>query len=195
MSEDIEKDKLEYKLKKADEMPDNHKLVDELAFYEILKSGDVECLERNLKTLWPKCPVMIKDSVYKSEEYITVATLVLVSRCAIVLGMTSTESFQLSDIYLQKIAKCNSVHELVSCREHAVLQYAKEIRNRLNKEETNQYVEDCKKYIAENIFDVISLDDVAANVGLSKNYLARIFKKQEPRSKSSLPQTERKRRI
>ncbi len=68
---------------------------------------------------------------------------------------------------------------------HAVLgegylQFARIVRDRKRKGSAlNRHVEECKRAIVTRRFERISIDELAADVGVSKEYLQKLFKQYE----------------
>lgn len=164
-----------YRIKIEDEQILNHTYAEEEALWEMVRQGDVEGVEKELKHTRTKYPLVIENNVKKNEEYMAVSTIAMLARVAIKAGLTSAESFLISDLYLKRIAASRNVDEISQITIDAHREYVLLIRSHMNNASMNPYVEDCKKDIVNNIFRQISLSDVAKDLGIRPSYLSRLF--------------------
>ena len=104
-----------------------------------------------------------------------VSGITILARLAIEAGLTSSESFLLSDVFLQRVSECHSQSDIIQVVNDAHIAYTELIREHNDNRSLNTYVEDCKKDIMKNIFGVISLSDIARDLGIQPAYLSRLF--------------------
>ncbi|GMQ61967.1 hypothetical protein AN2V17_11970 [Vallitalea sp. AN17-2] len=167
--------KTKYRLRIEDELQMNHAYSEEQFFWEILRNGDVERMKEYVNFPAPKYPLVIDNDYLKNEEYMAVVGIAVISRIAIEAGVSSSESFLLSDMFLKKISKCRYVSEFMKIRSESLLEFTKLVKNSNEGKTLNIYVEDCKKGIQKNIFNKIRLSDMANDLGMNPAYLSRIF--------------------
>ena len=176
----ILEDAAEYALRQEDFQEGNHTFGQELELLEEIKRGDVSRVMENLKNgAFPEYPELLGGSAFKTEEYVSVISVALASRTAIDAGMTSRECFQISDLYLRRLAAAKNQEELVRIREEALVTYARLVADNRGTERTGRYIDECKEYIAAHIFKKISVRGLAVELGLSPIYLERLFKQSE----------------
>ena len=179
MTSEQEKAELLYRIYIEDSEEKNHRYVDEEQIVNAVRMGNIEFLESGIDEFFPQCTVIVKNSALMNEQFIAVASITLASRAAIEGGMSSDESFRLSDIFLMNIAEAISVSDVISIRNKAIIEYAARVYSIRRVRLGSQLVEYTKAYIKSNIFEPISLSDVAKALGINKCYLATVFKKEE----------------
>lgn len=165
-------------LRQNDNFQSNHTQDDENVLYQYIEQGDAQYLRRNYDLLYPSHPVILEDS-RKNEEYMAVIGISLASRAAIRGGLTSKEGFLVNDIYLKKLSECKSITEIYDLVKEAHVYCASQVRKKRQAGMTNQYVEKCKKIIISQRLEPINLESLAKEVGISKDYLSRLFKQHE----------------
>lgn len=175
----IKKEHLEYALRQEDEEYANHTFKTERELLEGIKSGDVDDVRKRCEKLFPAYPQLIQSSEKKNEEYMAVITISLVARAVIETGVSSMDSFQLSDIYLQKIASLNRVEDIIATRNDALVAFTSLVNKKNTYKKANIYIEECKNYISSNIFKKIKAEDISKALNVNYIYLERIFNREE----------------
>lgn len=165
-------------LRQNDNFQSNHTQDDENVLYQYIEQGDAQYLRRNYDLLYLSHPVILEDP-RKNEEYMAVIGISLASRAAIRGGLTSKEGFLVNDIYLKKLSECKSITEIYDLVKEAHVYCASQVRKKRQAGMTNQYVEKCKKIIISQRLEPINLENLAKEVGISKDYLSRLFKQHE----------------
>jgi len=164
-----------YRIQIEDEQILNHTYAEEEVLWELISLGDVEGVERMIKLPRTKYPLVIENNVKKNEEYMAVSSIAMLARVAIKSGLTSSESFLMSDLYLKKIASSRSIEEINQIGYEAYMEYVVRIHHYKKSETMNSYVEDCKKDIIKNLYRPISLSKIAKDLGIRPSYLSRLF--------------------
>lgn len=169
----------QYRIKIEDEQIINHTYAEEEVLWEKVSQGDVEGVFKLLHSSRTKYPLVIENNVKKNEEYMAVSSITMLARVAIRSGITSAESFLLSDLFLKKIAASRTVEEILEIMVDAHLEYTKLIHEYKKTETMNSYVEDCKKDIIRNLFRDLHLSKIAKDLGIRPSYLSRLFTQYE----------------
>lgn len=177
--QNFEKEELLYHISQQDLSQKNHQYIDEERIVDSVRKGEDEYLRKNMDKIWPFCSQIVLESKIKNEEYLAIVTIAITSRAAIEGGMTSQESFRLSDLYLRRIARETTRKEIKRTRNQAVIEYARRVREIKEEESGKLLVENAKSFIAVNIFKKISLIDVARALGMNKSYVGRVFRESE----------------
>ena len=176
----IRQEHAEYIISQEDEGIQNHTYKEEQALLDVVKRGDIEQVRENCRTgAFVEYPNLVSYSDKKNEEYMAAITIALVARTAIEAGVSSNESFQLSDVYLKKLSTQKSIREIIELRNDAVVAFTEMVHRHKNMKKSNAYIAECKHYIATNVFKKISTTEIADALGLSPIYLERIFKAEE----------------
>lgn len=177
--ESLTRDMVRYMVQQESDMLNNHTYAEEQYSLELLKNGDLEKMQEHMMHYNISYPQVFDTNAWKTEEYMTVAAIGIMARAAIEGGVTSSESFRLSDLFLKKTAQCKSKKEVLSVWKNAFIEFTRLVQECSHRNELNTYVEDCKKDIASKITQKISLDDIAKDLGVEKTYLARLFSASE----------------
>ncbi|MCI9439951.1 MAG: helix-turn-helix transcriptional regulator [Ruminococcus sp.] len=165
-------------LRQNDNFQSNHTQDEENALYQYIEQGDAEYLQKNYDFLYLSHPVILED-LRRNEEYMAVIGISLASRAAIRGGLTSKEGFLVNDIYLKKLSQCKSITEIYDLVKEAHIYCASQVKKKRQARITNQYVERCKKIIISRRLETIELGELAEKMGISKEYLSRLFKQHE----------------
>ncbi len=168
-----------YRMKIEDEQIDNHTFAEEDAIWQMIREGKVESVKKIRQLSQSAYPLVIEHDVKKNEEYMVVSSIATLARVAISVGITSAESFLLSDLMLRELSFAKTVNEVHDVMVEAYVAYAELVRDHLETRSMNNYVEDCKKDIIKNIFKAISLSDIAKDLGIQPAYLSRLFSEHE----------------
>ena len=165
-------------LRQMDAFQKNHTYRDELILYDHIKEGDAEYLEKQAFYETPSHPVIIND-LKKNEEYMAVIGISMAARAAIEGGLSSAEGFINNDIYLKKLSECRTVLEMDRLRRESQIHFARLVADHKKKSSMNFYVEEVKKNILSKRFAKISIQEIAEELGISKEYMQKLFKKYE----------------
>lgn len=109
--------------------------------------------------------------------YMAVTAIALFSRTAIECGVTPDEAFDLSDALLYMLSGCNNTDEIHNIFQLSATMFAKQVA-RLHTTLHSHQVERICNYIGRNIFQKITLEDIAAYTELTATYLCRLFAKE-----------------
>ena len=165
-------------LRQIDSFQKNHTYMDEQLLYDHIKEGDAEYLEKQDFYEAPSHPIIIED-LKKNEEYMTVISISLAARAAIEGGLSSAEGFINNDIYLKKLSQCKTVFEMDRLRRESQIYFARLVADHKKKSTVNFHVEEVKKNIISKRFTKISIQEIADDLGLSKEYMQKLFRKYE----------------
>lgn len=157
----------------------NHTYQEEEKLYDCIREGNVAYLEQHIADIELPHPIIL-DDVKKNEEYMAVTGISLAARAAVEGGISSKEAFLYNDLFLKKIAACRDIQEIHRVHSECYLQMARLVRDRRKKETAlNRHVEECKKAVITRRFEQISIDELAESVGISREYLQKLFKQYE----------------
>lgn len=119
----------------------------------------------------------LSDTIAKSLEYSAVTFLALVSRAAIAGGVDPMRGYDLSDLFLQQIAKCTSADEYFFLIEYIEETYMNEVIRAKDSLKEPIPLKKAKAYIAKKLSQKLVLDEIAEESCVDKSYLMRLFKK------------------
>ena len=110
---------------------------------------------------------------YKNMEYMFVTAITLISRTAIQSGLSPEDSYVLSDVTFQQLAECSTIEELQNVYRRAISQYSYEIR-RMQKGRSTLTMQ-CKQYVNQHLYDKLSVENIARELGAAPNFLSHKF--------------------
>ncbi|EOS41157.1 hypothetical protein C808_00326 [Lachnospiraceae bacterium M18-1] len=170
-----------YQLEQSEEERGHNSVDYENELLRIVKSGDVAAM-KNLMNIEPmesdEIGVVAVNS-HKRMEYLVVAMITLISRAAIESGVNPEKSYELSDIYMQRLEKCRNAAEINIVGGKAQLAFTQLVQDEKKYRSTVVCVERCKDYIAKHLRKDFRVGDIAPAIGVSRVYLTRKFSETE----------------
>lgn len=115
---------------------------------------------------------------FKQYEYMVISHICLASRAAMRGGMNTYEAYTLSDMYYQKVSQCSDVMELLSICLQVEKDFSEQVRLAKQRNRKENYIEQCKNYIARHRTTKFSVSGMAKELGVSRTYLSRQFSAQ-----------------
>lgn len=109
---------------------------------------------------------------------IAVVAITLCTRAAIEGGVSPARAYAISDYYMQKTDGCQTPSDFNACRNQAVRDLTEAVRKGMSEKKASSYVERCRDYVRKNYRKKIYVSDIADAMGISENYLSRIFAKE-----------------
>ncbi|MDO5293700.1 MAG: AraC family transcriptional regulator [bacterium] len=176
----IHKELTEYLLHKSEHEQAHFTYQDEKRYAEYIIRGEYDKLYAGMNEL---SDIYTEESIgtmsetkLKQSEYKSVAWITLMTRYAIMAGVSDTTSYGLSDISLQMLSKARNLLEIENTMDSCNKEFERLIKEAVSLKKTRSpYIEKCKSYIETHIFEKISLQEIAKEVGLHPVYLSRIF--------------------
>lgn len=150
----------------------------ELEFYAIIKSGDVNKVKELCVSPFDKKEGLgaLSENPLQNFKYHFVITIAMIARYCIEGGLDISTSFGISDFYIRKVDKANSLEEINDYHFHACVDYATKMKNLRKKKITSKQISRCIDYINDHLHEKITLNSLADHVGLNPSYLSRLFK-------------------
>ena len=104
--------------------------------------------------------------------------IALCSRAAIEGGVLPETAYRISGDYIQRCDSATDAVSLLYCRNRAIEELTTRVRDRLNRNRYSSHVAGCKDYVRRHYRDKLYLADIASYLGISPNYLSRVFKRE-----------------
>lgn len=178
----LEKAEEEYLLEKSEMERDHDSLDYEKRLLEIVRTGDVERMEKMLHgndTLGAEHIGSVAVKASKQAEYLSVALITLVARAAAEGGMDQERAYGRADVYLQRLEQCKTSEEMYALAARAQYEYTRGVQEARKKASRFCYVEQCKSYIAQNLRRAFTVEDIANTLGMNRTYLTKRFSETE----------------
>lgn len=175
-----ENDYNEYIMRSADEEVVRLSYKEELRFLKSIQDGSVEDLTSvnmaiGSTSVYLQSIGKMANTSTKNLEYMVCTSIVLATRAAIEGGMDPKKSYAISDLYMQRLAKCKSMGDFLALHCDMRLEYARQVRKIKENRSKISYVEKAKHYINSHLNQPYKLDDIVAELGVSKVYLSKKF--------------------
>ena len=123
---------------------------------------------------------VISYSEEKQYEYQAVIIISMIARAAIQGGMDAYRSYDMSDLYLQRVSQTSGEENFWAIIYDALDAFISEVQEIHAIHVHSVHVLRAKQYIGTHLNSALSLKEVSAAVGVSPTYLSTIFKGIEP---------------
>lgn len=140
-------------------------------------NGNKEQLLAALDEVFDGEYAVLAGTPLRSSKNLGIIGLVLASRAAIEGGISSEESFSISDYYIRMIDSLDNIGEIEAVVRKAKLEYADLVNNLSQTDNTHLLSQKAKDFIFTHLHSKITVVEIAEDLGVSKDYLSRIFKK------------------
>ena len=148
---------------------------------ECIRTGDVNKLQKILRDvskpeLMAKAGVLSIGNEMRQQKNLFIAATSIATRAAIEGGLNSEIAFSLSDIYICQVEAMKTVNpDMV---EKMLVDFAGRVQEINKVEGYSPYVNQCYEYIKLHIYDDINISMIADYLGISHEYLSRLFKQE-----------------
>ncbi len=161
--------------------PYSHEYRENLA----VEQGDLESLKLIMQEDFTGRYGRLADSPLRQEIDLGIILITLVSRAAIRGGLSYETAFSLSDSYIHAMEDCTDPMTARHISREGELHYARLVaelhRAKKGSPETqeNLHISHCKDYVYSHLHGKLTVQDIAAAIGLEPNYLSALFKRCE----------------
>lgn len=156
----------------------HHTSLEDNLQYDLLKAGDLRAIEESEKILYSGLQGKLSDDPVRNARYIFVCGAALASRTAISGGMPSERAFNISDLYIQKMDKLNTVKEIHALQVDMFSLYTHEMAELDKKSVFSKPITLCMDYIYYHLHESIPVQELAKLTKLNGSYLSTLFKKE-----------------
>lgn len=152
----------------------------EQVLFNCIKSGDVDGISQFLRAFDGEkleAGKMSPDSLRQS-QYVAVTLVAIGIRYAIMGGMLETESYSLSDYFIQQIDRQRSPEGVMALMREIMITLTDAVRRAKDNRHYSPYVRKAIDYIYKNLHSKITLAELSEHCGITQEYLSRLFKKE-----------------
>ena len=152
----------------------------EMEFYSYVKNGDTDKIAEYVKRDFTKTEGLgkLSDNEIRNFRYHFIITAAMISRACIDAGLSLEQAYSLSDYYIQKVDRCNSLIDIDKLHKDMVIAYTKLMKKTKASTVYSKPIVHCINYIYAHLHMRITLNHLADEVSLSPAYLSRLFKKE-----------------
>lgn len=151
----------------------------EQAIIEYVMKGDYESLPPNFGIPKEYSIGKMAVSALKGLEYGAVALICVIARAAISAGIDPYTAYDINDIYLQKLSTCTAKSEYWDVCYDAFVHYCKEVKKLKLAYSENPYIAKTKFFLSNHLNKPVTISETANYVGITKEYLTYLFRKEE----------------
>lgn len=112
---------------------------------------------------------------FKQMEYMTVSSITLATRAAIRGGVEARRCYDMSDLYLQKVAKCSNVMEILRLGTLAANEFTRLVHEKKEEQRLGTIVERCKNYVARELYHPFTISKMADDLAVNRSYMSKCF--------------------
>ena len=150
----------------------------EMAFYQSIKIGDIKETKRLFKPLCSEDFGVLSENRLRNFKYHLIISVAFITRYCIEGGLEMETAYNLIDIYIMRIDKCQTENEINKIHRELVDSYAERMNTLLKKTLFSKSIMICIDYIYDNLHTKIKLENLSKACGLSTTYLSKLFHKE-----------------
>ena len=148
----------------------------ELEFYAAVSSGNIERVKELYTPLAVECYGKLSKDKIRNIKYHLVITIALIARFCIEAGMPTETAYTISDIYINRLDESTTEQQLSDIHRETFLEYAKRMQKLNSGDAYSKHVLMCIDLIYENIYKGIRVSELADELGLTPQYLSKLFR-------------------
>ena len=105
----------------------HHRYDEEMLQYHLLREGDQAAVPESVR-MWTSGLVgKTSEDTIRNRKYLFVASITLACRAAILGGLEEQRSYDISDLYIQRVDKCATLEEITTLHEDMFAFYVQEV--------------------------------------------------------------------
>ena len=156
-------------------------LENELSFYDALASGNIEIVEDNIKKKEftnPEGMGVLSNNPLQNIRYHFVIGTAMIIRYCVHAGMEQEKAYALSDFYIQKMDKCQTIEEISKLHDVMCIDLCKKMNELRRSQILSKPIVLCIDYIYSHIHNRITVKELAEHLNFSESYLSKLFHKE-----------------
>ncbi len=154
----------------------HHTYQDERYVMDCIREGnEKETIERISGTVLETVGILSANKM-NHYRYLAIIIVSMATREAIAGGVPPSVAYRMSDIYVNKIDRCDSIEEMVTYMREAGGAFARKVAERKTQKPVSTYTDQCRDYIYRQYHNKIYLEDIAEAIGVSPGHLSRVFR-------------------
>ncbi|WP_278575004.1 AraC family transcriptional regulator [Fusobacterium ulcerans] len=146
---------------------------------DAVKCGDVERLKKISLKKYKGNVGRLSDDPIKNFRYFAICCVTLFTRAAMKGGVSPENAFALSDACIRKLDKSTTEEDIQKSMDYAKEKFGQLVSDNNSKKGNSKILEKIKRYIFKHLHKKISVEEMALELGMNKEYLSHIFHKLE----------------
>lgn len=160
---------------------------DEIRILSCIMQGDIEKLFSEIKSISKNGIFVGKMSSNDTWQYkyMAVSFITLATRYAIQGGMCETEAYSFSDDFIRTVDTIESYTHIMNYTAQKAVELTNKVKASKAKPHYSPNVQKCIAFIEKQLNQKLTVSRIAAEIGISSDYLSHIFKKETEENLSS----------
>ena len=149
--------------------------------YNAVSSGNVERVKENfikIKENYYNGKGVLSDDPVKNVRYHFIISTAIISRVCIENGMSHDLAYTLSDIYIRRADKCESIENIIDMLGEMHMDYAERMRELKKENVISIHIMKCIYYIYDNLQEKLTVRSMAEYLQIDPTYLSKLFSKE-----------------
>lgn len=149
--------------------------------YNAVSSGNVERVKENfikIKENYYNGKGVLSDDPVKNVRYHFIISTAIISRVCIENGMSHDLAYTLSDIYIRRADKCESIEKIIDMIGEMHMDYAERMRELKKENVISIHIRKCIDYIYDNLQEKLTVRSMAEYLQIDPTYLSKLFSKE-----------------
>ena len=177
-AEEIPKALIDSAFKRRENEPDRIPYERELLMLHVLRTGRSDDLSHLPELIETRSGLHLSDDPLRQALHEFVILITILTRAAIENGMEEESSFNLCEAYISRVDGCRTLLEISSLLYTAVSDYTEKILASRQRNSYSSQIVSAVDYIYRHLHEVVSLNDLSSETGLTPSYLSFLFKKE-----------------
>lgn len=164
------------------ELLEKHRIIEtEFTFYDAIANGNIEYVQENCKNNTftnPEGMGKLSENKLRNIRYHFVVTMAMITRYCVHAGMEQEKAYGLSDFYILKMDKCQTIEEISKLHDVMCMDMCKQMNIIRNQQTISKPIVLCIDYIYSHIHYRITISELAEHLNISESYLSKLFQKE-----------------
>lgn len=158
--------------------------------HRVIREGRIDLLDSALQIPPDGTAGILSKDALRNQKNMLIAAITMFTRAAMDGGLQEELAYAMSDSYILSGEECNSIEEIERLYDRAFREYTHAVAEKGNRHYRAQ-IDAAIHYIVIHLHEKITLESVAAAVGLSPCHLSRVFRQETGESIVDYIQRER----
>ncbi len=149
--------------------------------YDYISAGDVENIKANIdriKRNFLQGKGKLSDNPLNNVKYHFIISAAVIARNCIDKGLSHDTAYTMSDIYIQRADKCNSIKMIVNMLGDMQIDFATKMREHKKKNVISLHIRKCIDYIYDNLHNKLTIESASKHLNIHYSYLSKLFYKE-----------------
>lgn len=149
----------------------------EYVLYQAIKAGNTAQVKSAIDQYMANGLIVgrLSQNSFRQMQYWAVACISVAIHYAILGGLDETEAFNKSDIYIRKVDHFTTMDQCVDYLQEKAIELTELVRKTKEKQVHSPAIRSCLHYIHIHLHEKLPIAMLAQEVGLSRDYLSRLF--------------------